>query len=357
MIKVGDKVRFLDDVGGGYVTSIISKTMINVENEDGFEIPVLVSNVVKIESEEFYSSEDKHDRRNEVDMSSQAQPEPEPEKEEPEVVETVIIKGNDEPKFFYTIVPDNKQHPVEGALKAYLVNDSNFTVLFHMSYLKNGNYETIESGTLEPNVKLLVDSFAQIDLADFPTIYFQLIYFQGNDRALHAPIQKEIAINPVRFYKQKSFKENDYFHNPAIVYSLLENPMLEDLGKMTDKDFKNLVREKQEGSKKKEKKEKRQRTKDIVEIDLHIHELIDDESGLSNREILDIQMEHFQREMEDAIKGGVKRIVFIHGVGNGRLKQEVRQKLASGKYKKYGFQDASFKEYGFGATMVVLRRN
>ncbi|MBN2261553.1 MAG: Smr/MutS family protein, partial [Prolixibacteraceae bacterium] len=56
-----------------------------------------------------------------------------------------------------------------------------------------------------------------------------------------------------------------------------------------------------------------------------------------------------------AIKNRVKRVVFIHGVGNGVLKQEIAKRLSS-KYARFQFQDASFKEYGFGATMVILRR-
>jgi len=62
-----------------------------------------------------------------------------------------------------------------------------------------------------------------------------------------------------------------------------------------------------------------------------------------------------ESEMQSAIRSGVKRIVFIHGVGQGVLKQEVAS-LLSKKFKKYYFQDASFKEYGYGATMVILRR-
>ena len=37
MIKLGDKVKFLNDVGGGVVTRIINKDTVAVENEDGFE--------------------------------------------------------------------------------------------------------------------------------------------------------------------------------------------------------------------------------------------------------------------------------------------------------------------------------
>ena len=71
--------------------------------------------------------------------------------------------------------------------------------------------------------------------------------------------------------------------------------------------------------------------------------------------MLDIQMERFRSEMEAAIRNGTKRIVFIHGLGQGTLKSELRRELGT-RYKKYDVQDASFREYGYGATMVILRK-
>jgi dsDNA-specific endonuclease/ATPase MutS2 len=68
-----------------------------------------------------------------------------------------------------------------------------------------------------------------------------------------------------------------------------------------------------------------------------------------------VQMTKFHEEMDKAIKTDVKKIVFIHGVGNGTLKNELRRELQR-KYSKYNFQDASFREYGYGATMVIIRK-
>ena len=59
--------------------------------------------------------------------------------------------------------------------------------------------------------------------------------------------------------------------------------------------------------------------------------------------------------MKAALHTGLIKIVFIHGVGQGVLKQEVL-KLLKTKYAKYYTQDASFREYGYGATMVILRK-
>ena len=102
-------------------------------------------------------------------------------------------------------------------------------------------------------------------------------------------------------------------------------------------------------------KPKKRITPEIREVDLHIQELVDSYSGLSNKEIVDIQMDRFRSEMEEAIRNGTKRIVFIHGVGQGTLKNELRRE-SERRYPKFDVQDASFREYGYGATMIILRK-
>ena len=62
------------------------------------------------------------------------------------------------------------------------------------------------------------------------------------------------------------------------------------------------------------------------EVDLHITELVDKPEGLSNFEMLNIQLEKFENELDAAIFKNMKKIIFIHGVGNGRLKQEIIEK-------------------------------
>ncbi|HCF81364.1 MAG TPA: DUF2027 domain-containing protein, partial [Porphyromonadaceae bacterium] len=48
------------------------------------------------------------------------------------------------------------------------------------------------------------------------------------------------------------------------------------------------------------------------------------------------------------------KIVFIHGKGDGVLKNTLLKEIKN-KYKSCYYQDASFREYGFGATMVTIR--
>lgn len=82
--------------------------------------------------------------------------------------------------------------------------------------------------------------------------------------------------------------------------------------------------------------------------------MVDDYKHLSNSEIIDIQLSRFTTALDGGILSGTRRMVFIHGVGNGKLKYEIGKTLDR-KYPKLKYQDASFKEYGYGATMVILK--
>ncbi|OFY51923.1 MAG: hypothetical protein A2X22_04490 [Bacteroidetes bacterium GWF2_49_14] len=92
------------------------------------------------------------------------------------------------------------------------------------------------------------------------------------------------------------------------------------------------------------------------EIDLHINKIADSVVGLTNTEILGIQMELFRRELNRAIRDNESEIIFIHGIGNGTLKGELRR-AADRDFSWCSQEDASFKEYGFGATRIRIPQN
>ncbi|MBM72001.1 MAG: hypothetical protein CL847_04370 [Crocinitomicaceae bacterium] len=92
---------------------------------------------------------------------------------------------------------------------------------------------------------------------------------------------------------------------------------------------------------------------EYMEVDLHFHELVDDISGLKDRTKLDIQLNHFERMMRIAAEQKIKRIVFIHGVGQGVLRHQLRSRLDM-YYPECTVRDANPREYGAGATEVYL---
>jgi len=350
MYKLGDKVKFLNDVGGGTITKIVSKNLVHVENEDGFELPVLMSEIIpdagSQDADEAALQQPVAEKAARPDQSRG--PERTFDTEEP----AVLIEGNDEPKFYLAFLPENSRNPLEGQTKIYLINDSNFFLLYHYSHFEGNAYQTREAGKLEPNTKLMLETISQAEIADLPDFCFQLIFYREKSNSLEQPVTRKVNVNPVKFYKSGSFSKSDFFRGKVMLYKLNETVLDKALEELTEKQVRQVIRQKEPARSAEPKTE----TPELVEVDLHIHELIDSTTGLSSKDMLDLQLKKFNEEMETAMASNtVKKIVFIHGLGNGTLKQELRRELSL-KYKKYPFQDASFQEYGYGATMVILRR-
>jgi hypothetical protein len=91
---------------------------------------------------------------------------------------------------------------------------------------------------------------------------------------------------------------------------------------------------------------------DVWEIDLHIEELLDSHIGWSNSEILLKQMTEFRSFFKKAQEKSIAKIIVIHGVGEGVLKNEIRSFLS--KKENVEFYDASYLEYGKGATEIRI---
>jgi len=102
-----------------------------------------------------------------------------------------------------------------------------------------------------------------------------------------------------------------------------------------------------------------QRTKDryepTMEVDLHIHQLVPTSKGMSNHDMLTLQLETAKRQLDFAIQKRIQKVVFIHGVGEGVLKIELDYLF--GRYNNVKFYDANYQKYGLGATEVYIYQN
>ena len=117
-----------------------------------------------------------------------------------------------------------------------------------------------------------------------------------------------------------------------------------------------VLKDKEEPKKRSFVKEKRSRRDEFVlEVDLHIEKLVPSKRGMSNYDILTLQMETAKRQLDFAIKNRMPKVVFIHGVGEGVLKAELDFML--GRYDTISFQDANYQKYGLGATEVYIKQN
>lgn len=238
-IKIGDTVRFLSAVGGGKVTAFQPGGMVLVQDEDGFDVPVLASEVVVVETD------------------------------------SLNIK---------------KKHTAKAAPSAHNISDEK-----KISDSMNGK-DYLKSKTVAVNEE------------------------EDNDENLEARVVRlEMTIRKLE----------------------MRIARLEDAKAAKEKE-KILAKE-----------AKRKAKDEVLEIDLHASEILETTAGMSPVHIKEYQMKVFNDTMQKHANDKGRKIIFIHGKGDGVLRKAILDELKY-KYKTCDYQDASFQQYGFGATMVTI---
>ena len=343
--EVGDKVRFMDTTGGGVITRIEGRLAF-VDDEDGFETPVLVSDLVIVEKQR--SSSDKNVAPSEnSDEDSTAD-----SVEDSYSYEEEDTEGDENPAVILAFLQGDKPGVQSGGVRINLINDSNYFCSYAINEIGNNNQAiNMYHGNLVPNTKIELGKQLVTEL-DGKKYDIQVIMYKKQKRFTPIPaVQKTFTFKGAKLINDNSYTENDFFNEKALLFHILKGEMEQRFENLTSQEIEAAMMEKSAAST--NKKVKRRDEPEILEVDLHIHELLDDIRGLSNTEILGIQMDKFHQVMKENINRKKRKIVFIHGVGNGTLKTELRKALDR-KYKSHYYQDASFREYGYGATMVII---
>lgn len=343
--KKGDKVKFLNEDDHGTVTRVTGDGMVYVLNSDDFEVPVMARELIL--DPDAMPAEKKA-----------AEPEQRPAAGAPQPQRIVLHNTTPKPpkkdgvELLAAFVPADGKPLDKCDLELYLVNDSEC----NMSYLylrpivgRPGLLSAM--GVLEPDTKEYIETFRRADIGEIGYIKIQLLTFRAGDTNPRKPIEAEIKIHAPKFYQASYYKENDFFDGSAYIIPVLgDNEMQEAVQAL--KDGEPAHKNAKNGNAAPQQREK---TPEKIVVDLHITELLDNEAGLSPKDMLDYQMKVFREKMDEYIAHPrVRKVVFIHGKGNGRLKLELR-KCLDHNYKRCQYQDASFEEYGGGATLVYVK--
>lgn len=350
-MKIGDKVRFLSEVGGGIVRGFQGKDVALVEGEDGFEIPMLIKECVVIQTDD-YNIPLKSAKKPEAPQAA----EEEIEEEKPVTYRAPEIRGNDVLNVYLAYVPQDVKAISSTAFDAYLVNDSNYFVDYLYLSAEGKSWTLRSRGTIKPNMKMHLEEFEKSELNGMEHVAVQLLAYK-DDRTflLKNAINTEVRIDTVKFYKLHTFQQSDFFAEPALIYDIVRDDEEVKQVYVSANDIKEALLQKNVSDVPAKLQKKQHKVKnDIVEVDLHIHELLDDTTGMGNAEMLNYQLDAFRKTLEEYKNKKGQKIVFIHGKGDGVLRRAILDELKR-KYKNYPSQDASFREYGFGATMVTIR--
>ena len=366
MLKIGDKVRFLNDVGGGIVKGFQGKNVVLVEDEDGFDIPALISDVVVIETDD-YNFEKKTLAKPQPPQPAPA-PTPTPvASRKPAIADDPFDrpvtfrpkpeerKDGDRLNVTLAFVPSNSRELTKTTFECYLVNDCNYYVAYTYMSAENAVYHLRSQGVVEPNTKLYIEEIDHSMLNDIERVAVQLTAFkQDKPFALKPAVGVDLRIDVTKFYKLHTFRESLFFDEPALEYPIVVDDQPVRPLVVSAKELKQAMYQKNDTpSRQPARKEKKPERNDVIEVDLHAHELLDTTAGMSAGDIKEYQLGVFRKTMDQYIKEKGRRIVFIHGKGEGALRQALISELKHA-YKTCTYQDASFQQYGFGATMVII---
>jgi hypothetical protein len=381
-MKTGDKVRFLNDVGGGIVKGFRDKNTVIVEDADGFDIPVPIRECVVANTDEYnidiqqkkaFSAPAKKktdddeggstsikSRLNETDT-----PDDEPESEPAEKPVTykpdnMERKGGDRLNIYLCFVPVEVKSLTQTSFDTYLVNDSNYIINFNYLSGENKSWMTRYTGTAEPNTKLFMETVDREGLNELQHLCVQLTAFKVQKTFLLKPAMSvELRPDLTKFYKLHTFAPNDFFEERVLTFDIVRDDQPVRHIHISAEALKEMMTE--EKSKQADDARphiravaiRKEQHDDIDVVDLHASEILDTTRGMKPGDILDYQLDVFRRKMDENIGKKGKKIIFIHGKGQGVLRNAVLTELKH-KYKNCTSQDASFREYGFGATMVII---
>ena len=380
-MKIGDKVRFLSEVGGGRVSGFQGKDIVLVEDEDGFEIPTSVHDVVVVEqddyamgkmisakmeaqqkAEEHAATELHQDSRSIKSILNDHDEQTDMPVDEYDAADREITfrapvqerEGGNKLSAYLAFVPVDIKEITHTRFETYIVNDSNYYI--HYSYLvAEGNAWTLKSvGEVEPNTKLFIEEFGREVLNDMGRIGVQLTAYKKDKPFLLKPaIDVQFRIDPVKFYKLHVFEENEFFEQPSLLFTIVDNdevarPLVVDSKRLKEQMYKDEKIIAHEG------KKKRLKDDGTLVIDLHADELLETTAGMNAADILHYQLDVFKKTMDENKKKKGQKIVFIHGKGEGVLRHALVHEL-NYRYKSCTYQDASFQEYGYGATQVTIK--
>ncbi len=363
-MQIGDKVRFLFETGGGIVKGFQGKDIVLVEDENGFSIPMLIRECVVIDTNE-YNFEKKTVAPKEEESKKPAKTTVTPLRDEeddfePEVTYRPMERREGEKlNVALAFVPIDIKQISTTIFEAYLVNDSNYYLSYLYASPAAGGMKLRTQGIIEPNTKLFIEEFGREQLGELERVNLQLIAFKMEKNYMKkTAVDVELRIDTVKFYKLHTFNaDNPFFDEPALIYDIVRDDRPVHQVYVEADDLKEaLLQKKKEDSRPHQTPHpaRKQKADNTIEIDLHIHELLDNTNGMSNGDMLNYQLDVFRKTMDEYRGKKNQRLVFIHGKGEGVLRNALLKELKS-KYGSCISQDASFREYGFGALLIIIK--
>lgn len=377
-IKVGATVRFLNAVGGGRVARITKDTAW-VEDADGFEIPTALTECVVVEEGDTFvpkykpptfvyskeverrdATENEPKHRLRVEDFEDFEREPADIPTEPQRLPHTFLPAKGDLRAYLAFIPEEIQRLGQSHYDGYLINDSNYTLYYTISYQQAKEDKLIAHGVLYPDADYQLPKLYIEELNQIERICVHLLAIAENPGLFKGHKHRDIKVDARKWLRAGSFERNDFFDEGAYIFDITadstkseEEPKEQlSLGQQLHKHFAGGEDSPSKKQSNKAIKAKSALNEPLV-IDLHIEELLDTTAGMTTADILSYQIGIFNKTMQAELSYTGRKIIFIHGKGDGVLRRKLIDELKY-RYKHCSYQDASFQEYSYGATQVTI---
>ncbi|MEQ8416948.1 MAG: Smr/MutS family protein [Imperialibacter sp.] len=320
-MNIGDKVRLLRGTEEGVIIRVINENTYEIEIEDGFSFPVLKSEVVlvsKTEAEHF-----KRDSSTQQSSSGQKSL----VKETQAVAEKGIYLGFEPKGDIFTV---------------WLINNTDYELVFKIDELVKGTTLGLHAGHLEAKSNQAIASKSSQNFDNWSDMQFSCMYFQKGIYKSKPMLSRVVSFKAAGFMHKKG--TIPMTSKEGYVYQLDDSP-----AKINADEIKNSML-----SAKAAPVPKTEQKPGSHEVDLHMEKLTGQKEEVPTSQALSYQLAVFEKELDSAIATGRDEITFIHGVGNGVLREEIHKRLSKMKNILY-FQDAQKQRFGYGATLIKLK--
>ncbi|RMG65923.1 MAG: hypothetical protein D6722_15565 [Bacteroidetes bacterium] len=314
--RVGQKVRLLHESGDGVITALVDNHHVEVDFGDDFPIEVHIREVIPI------------DRGETAYLGRSAEVEEEKQEKRIQQLGTSIMELS------LVVAPAG-----EDRFALYVVNPEPVDMLFTCYVKIRGKFEGLAAGDLRSGERQELGRYDRADLFQIKAFTFQVLSFVAGRGYPHSPLLRELPWS--KGHLQQPPKALKAIGGEGWVFSLREDPQRKDVQRIREEVI-TQVRQQDEA-----------RPRPEGEVDLHIEELVARPYELAPSEMLRIQTETLEQALSKALAEHYERLIVIHGVGMGVLKNAVREVLKKTPHIK-SFRPADPARYGNGATEVIF---
>ena len=334
--QIGDRILMLHSGEEGEVIDIINDKMLLVDVE-GVKFPVYMDQVDFPYFKRFTEKKTEPPKKNkqyvdDVRMEKAGQ--------DVKVADGMWLT------FLPVIETDEAGHEVVNEMKMHLLNRTQMELRFKYRQSFFGKNEFTLDTQLHPFEDFYLHDVLLTDLSDSPVFEFEFSLLQP-DKTKADYFPKSLKLKPKQlFEKIGKMKKND---EATFSISLFEKYPDRPVTEFFDLDLPTGKVKSFDAAKTREHLEP---AKPVV--DLHIEKLEVDWNGLSNYEILGLQLKAFEKYYDLAVAHIQPSLTVIHGVGEGKLRDEIHAILNTKKEVKT-FVNQFHPLYGFGATEIFFQ--